>query len=184
MWNPFKTSLPPDVRSGQPAEYGYPSEHYLYPTETVVTDDANYPDELNTDTNSPESWRSTVGDKWPSAHPAYDRPYRREFQNSPGASPSDVPSVAPAPGSTDLAFPREQGGIPGTNRLIGGAGPVTGEDSEWTGKRADLHTPAIGNAGPVTGGPDYSNQLALAYFQQQAALFSQQYADSAMISAV
>lgn len=184
MWNPFKTPLRSDLRSGVPAEYGYPGEHYPYPMETVVVDDANYPDELNTETNSPESWRSTVGDRWPSAHPAYDRPYHREFLDNPGTPASDAPSVAPAIGSTDLAFPREQGGIPGTNRLIGGDGPVTGEDSQWTGQRAGLHTPAIGNAGPVVGGPDYSSQLAAAYFQQQAALYSQQYAESAMVSAV
>lgn len=184
MWNPFKTSLPQSVRSGQPAEYGYPDEHYLYPVESVDLDDANYPGEPNADENSPESWRSVVGDNWPSSHPAYDRPYRREFQDATGAVPNDVPSVTPAPGSTDLAFPRQQGGVPGTNRLIGGDGPVTGEDSVWTGKRADLHHPVIGNAGPVTGGPDYSSQLAAAYFQQQAAQFSQQYAESAMVSAV
>lgn len=187
MWNPFKTSPPDSVRSSgaAPAEYGFPSEHLDTPFNTVVLDDANYPDEPNQDTNSPSSWRSNTGELWPSSHPEYDRPYRRHIDNTPGPTADAGWSVAPAIGSTDLAFPRDQGGVPGTNTLIGGEGPVTGEDyANWTGQRTALHTPAIGNAGPVVGGPDYSSQLAAAFFQQQAAQYSREYADSAMVSAV
>lgn len=185
MRNPFTAPLPAGVRSGKPAEYGFPNEHYLYPVETVVLDDADYPDELNSETNSPSSWRSNTGDLFPSAHPEYDRPYRPHTDSTPGLRDVDAYSIAPAPGSTDLAFPRQQGGVPGTNTLLGGTGPVTGEDyANWTGQRARLHTPAIGNRGPVVGGPDYSSQLSAAYFQQQAAQFSREYAESAMVSAV
>lgn len=182
MWNPFKAPLPQSVRSGNPAEFGYPAEHYIFPSE-VTLDDADYPD-LTGIEDGVSQWRSTTGELFQSSNPEYAGHYVRTIDHTPGMLPSFA-SVAPAPGSTDLAFPRDRDGVPGTNTLIGGEGPVTGEDyANWSGERAVLHTPNIGNAGPVVGGPDYSSQLSAAFYQQQAAQFAQAYSDAAMVASV
>lgn len=182
MWNPFKAPLPAAVRSGSPAQYGYPAEHLAMPSE-VTLDDADYPENTGID-GGVTQWRSTTGELFQATNPEYNRPYVRHLDSTPGPR-TTFTELAPAPGSTDLAFPRDQGGIPGTNSLLSADGPVTGEDyANWTGKRAELPTSAIGNNGPVVGGPDYSSQLSAAFYQQQAAQFAQQYSEAAMVSAV
>lgn len=185
MWNPFKAPLPQSVQgSTYPGEYGYPLEHLIEPSELTL-DDANYPDLMGIE-DSPSQWRSNTGELFQEGNPQYNRPYHPEYHDDVGITPqNEYSSVIPAVGSVDLAFPRQQGGVPGTNRILLGEGPVTGEDySNWTGQQTALHRPNPNYNGPVVGGPDYSNQLSAAYFQQQAAQYAQAYSEAAMVSAV
>lgn len=182
MWNPFKTPLSNSVRSVGPAEYGYPGQAMEFARE-VTLDDADYPDNTGIE-GGVSQWRGPTGELFQDTNPEWARPYRPEVSYAPGALPTFT-ELNPAPGSVDLAFPRDAGGVPGTNTTLLGEGPVTGEDyANWTGTQGSLHRPNPSYSGPVTGGPDYSSQLSAAYFQQQAALYSQEYANSAMVSAV
>ena len=181
MANLFNTPLPSWARS---SEYGYPGETFDLPA-TVETDPEPQP-EFTGIGGGVSEFRSTTGQLFQEDNPAYAGTYTPGFQDSPGTVQAPTP-IAPAPGSTDLAAPRESGRVPGTNRLINSQGPVLGDGAEhgrWTGSRVEANKPNMQYSGPVSGGPDYANSLGAAYFTAQQAAYSEQAANAAMVSAV
>ena len=105
------------------------------------------------------AYRGNESEQFQNDLPNYVGHYQLGFMNEPGLETVYV-GVAPAIGSTDLAFPRDTGSVPGTDRIIHSVGPVSGRNSNWTGLRNVNHTPAPGVTGPVVGGADYATQLA------------------------
>lgn len=181
MANLFNTPLANWARS---SEYGFPGETFDLPA--TYEEDAEPQPEFTGIGGGVSEFRSTTGQLFQDDNPAYAGTYTPGFQDSPGTVFATTP-LAPAPGSTDLAAPRESGGMPGTNRLINSLGPVAGDGAEhgrWTGNREDANKPNMQYAGPVTGGPDYANSLGAAYFAAQQQAYSDQAANAAMVSAV
>jgi hypothetical protein len=178
--NWFKTPLPASLT---PAEYGHP-EGYDFPN-SVELGSVSYP-EFHGVEDGPTAYRANTGETFQDAPeaPEYAGKYELAYLNQPGQTPSQT-YLAPAPGSQDLAAPRDSGGVAGTNRVIHPTGPVDGAGADsWSASRADLHTPVVGTGGPVTGGPDYGHQLNAAYYAQAQAQFSQAAAEAAMVAAV
>jgi hypothetical protein len=174
----FSRPLPASL---QPAEYGHP-EGFDFPN-TVDLDSVSYP-EFHGAADGPAAHRGITGEKFQDENPEYAGRYELGFLNQPGELPSQT-YLAPAPGSQDLVAPRDAGGTAGTNRVILSDGPVDGHISDaWSSARTDLHTPQVGTAGPVSGGPDYGHQLNAAYYAQAQAQFSVAAAEAAMVAAV
>jgi hypothetical protein len=163
------------------ASSGFENETFDLPAARELTDEVAYP-ELPV-----SAYRSNTGELFQDSAPEYAGTYALGFENSPGVL-YDNSSVAPAPGSTDLAAPRYDGGVSGTNRIIRSDGPVAGHGTDggesWTGNRADLYRSNPNYNGPVVGGPDYANSLGSAYFADTMAGYSEIAATSAMVSAV
>lgn len=176
----FSRPLPASL---QPAEYGHP-EGYDFPNQ-VDLDSTSYP-EFHGVEDGPSAHRANTAETFQNAPevPEYAGKYELGYLDQPGAAPSTA-YLAPAPGSQDLAAPRDSGGVAGTNRQILSVGPVDGHISDgWTNSRADLHTPQVGTAGPVVGGPDHGHMVNAAYYAQAQAQFSQAAAEAAMVAAL
>lgn len=175
----------PLFQRGVPREEGYPSETFAFPSD-VTLDDPVYP-EFTGIAGGPSAYRSNTGEVFQSGNPEYAGEYFPGFQNDPGTVANPAP-LNPAPGSVDLAVPRETGGVAGTNRLIKSEGPVDGAGADlgitWTGDQGDLYRPNPNYHGPVVGGPDYAQQLGNAFYADQLAGFSEIAATAALVSAV
>ena len=163
-----------------PAEYGY------------VNDGFTFPESVDFTLNSPEAVdysqypRGIRGDVLQADNPSYAGVYVPGFRNDPGAWVSNSNNLNPG-GSGDLATSRESaGGIStGTNRQIAAVGPVGGFTPDvWAGRRAAVHRPVYGQYGPVAGGPDHSQALAAAVYQQAQYAYSEAEAVAGMVAAV
>lgn len=143
------------------------------------------PDFIDPVVNSPLAYHGTVGERFigDPELPGYVRQGVQEQQANPG-QPEPLSNLAPAPGSENLIAPRNAGEIGGTNRLVRFHGPVDAHAPVWSGKNTALRKPVVGNKGPVSGAAvDGATLASQAYFAQQAAYFSQQASDAAMVSA-
>lgn len=175
MWNPF--AMPLDYNGGDPPTgYGYdlPSD--------VTLDDPTYPD-LTGLGGGVAAYRGNQDAQFQNANPEYAGEYGLDYLDAPGLIPAYA-GLNPAPGSVDLIQPRNAGEVSGTNRIIHSVGPVTGESHSWTELQTPLNQPNPNYGGPVTGGGDYSQQLAATYFASQARMLSEQASAQAMVYAV
>lgn len=179
MQNPFTMTLP---GQGNSREYGNANDSFDFPG-TLEFEDTNEP-VLTGAGGGVATYRGNQSEQFQSDNPAYAGEYHLGYENAIGLPAPVAQSTAPAPGSTDLVVARTTGGVAGTNRIIQSDGPVTGRDNPFSGLQGDLFTPNPNYNGPVSGGQDYSQQLANAYFASQATLFSEQASAQALISAV
>lgn len=186
MWNPFRTPLPASLTYAPYANEIRADTNSTVHSNNVFLDDVIYPDAVV----EPES-PAMLGDT--QTQPDYDAAadaggIRRELIFTPGPDPHAYAFLNPAPGSEDLAFARDQDGIPGTVSQNVFHGPVTGNPmDEWqVGARTQLMTLPAGYAGPVTGSPDadYATQVSYAYYQQMFGDYSVSAATDAAIAAV
>lgn len=177
MQNPFTLALNPAK------EYGYPDDSFDLPSSVDLTSVA-YPVPTGLG-GGVAAYRGNQADQFQSDNPGYAGEYELGFMDATGIVPG-YNELNPAPGSASLLAPRGTagGGQPGTNRIIHSEGPVSGVGSEFSGLQAALNAPNPQYAGPVSGGADYSQQLAASYFAAQAIQFSEQASASAMVSAV
>ncbi len=118
--------------------------------------------------------------------PGYAGPQERQILETPGSLPR-YEFLNPAPGSVDLAFPRDAGSVPGTVYENIMAGPVSGYAMDAdipVGLRPVLLTRPPGQLGPVVGGEDYATMVANAAFQEAFAVYSNAPSDNTIISAI
>lgn len=97
---------------------------------------------------------------------------------------TDYSSVIAAPGSVDMSMPRDYGSRPGVNNTLIATGPVEGNGNTFSGYVAKLRSAQPGVTGPVSGGQDYSNQIAAAQNAAYTQLLSAAAAANAIIGAV
>lgn len=103
----------------------------------------------------------------------------------PGLTPSaNYSSIVAAPGSVDMAQPRNYGTTPGLNNMLIASGPVEGNGTIMSGYVAKLRSAQPGVMGPVAGGSDYANQVAATQNAAYAQLLSMAAAANALVSAV
>lgn len=103
----------------------------------------------------------------------------------PGLQPtSNYNSVIAAPGSVDMAQPRDFGSVPNLNNNLLQTGPVGGNGVGWSGYIAKLRSAQPGVTGPVAGGQDYANQVAQTNNAAYAQLLSAAAAANSIVSAV
>ena len=188
MFNPFKMPLANGATSnGQTA---------ILPTGLIDSEPDGFvfpspPFEWNANnpgfTNSPGGYLDDVVQAHePDAFAAYVKTsgvHRIDWE--PGLAPqSDYSSIIAAPGSVDMAQPRDIGTVPGLNNYLVQTGPVGGNGVVWSGFIAKLRSAQPGVAGPVAGGQDYANQAAQTNNAAYAQLLSQAAAANAIVSAV
>lgn len=167
-------------------ESGNPGETFEAPNQ-VDLDSVSYPDfeAIGLD-GSVVSYRGNQSEEFVNdrAYPDYVGDYKLGFMDAPGL-PTVYQGLNPAAGSADLEAPRDIGSVPGTDSIIQSDGPVTGRNSNWTGERGELQSQNPNYFGPNVGGADYAQQLAVThFFAQQAEMFSQQAAASALVAAI
>lgn len=190
MWNPFKTplaqgatqqgqvaSLPDPINTGEDQHFIFPSP----PFEWGAWNPQSYQD-----ASLPGGYIDDVQtDMYPSQFPESAGQSGVSHWNNPGLhTQADYSSIVAAPGSTDLAMPRDFGSYPGTNTFLRATGPVGGNGTVFSGYVAKTRSPQAGVNGPVTGGQDYANQLAGTAYAAAAQSYSQAAAVSALVSAV
>lgn len=180
FWNkPLSSDL---TSSGFATPEGYPQETFDLPS-AVNLDDTTIPDYL-TGNGEVSAYRSNTGDLFQETHTFSEGQYQLDYLNIPGEFVT-AQNIVPAAGSSDLAQPRDTGGIPGTNRAIHSEGPVTGTpDNNWTGTRTRTVAQAVGMTGPVIGGADTGHGVSNAYYAQQNAMYSQAAAEAALMAAI
>ena len=122
----------------------------------------------------------------PGAFPLYVRKSGvSRIQWEPGIQPSsNYNSVIAAPGSVDMAQPRDFGSVPNMNNNLIQSGPVGGYGVNMSGYIAKLRSAQPGVTGPVIGGQDYANQVAQTNNATYAQLLSTAAAANAVVSAV
>jgi len=171
MFNPFKHPLPSSVRSSSsPAEAGHPAEGWQVPAD-VTLDSPTRPD--LTDVGVRNGVNLDQED-----NPGYAGISGVHVAEHPGLAP-DATSV-----KNDLVYQRYDGAVPGSSRLAGGVGPVTGTGTEWAGAVTKLHTPNPAPYGPVTGGADYASSVNAAHWAEQAQAISQAQAAASLVAAL
>ena len=107
------------------------------------------------------------------------------IQWEPGIQPSsNYNSVIAAPGSVDMAQPRDFGSVPNLNNNLLQTGPVMGNGVNMSGYIAKLRSAQPGVTGPVAGGQDYANQAAQTNNAAYAQLLSIAAAANSIVSAV
>lgn len=164
-----------------PAEYGGLNGHYANgKVESGFDGYANDPSLYLDNDPIPHPDPRAFQDTWP----GYVGRDGFKWMDSYG-QPEPLAQVAPAPGSENLSQARYEGQVGGHNHLFMPDGPVTGQAaSGWTGTRTAIPRASVGNSGPVSGGRDGAQQAQQAYFASQAAYFSQQASDAAMVAAL
>lgn len=138
-------------------------------------------------TNSPGGYLDDkVQANEPDAFPLYVRNSGvSRIQWEPGLQPtSNYNSVIAAPGSVDMAQPRDYGSVPNLNNNLVQTGPVGGSGTIWSGYIAKLRSAQPGVTGPVAGGQDYANQVAQTNNAAYAQLLSMAAAANSIVSAV
>lgn len=178
----LNTPLGGGLRSSGYQDVPRAPEFYVQPSQ-VDLGDGNIPGMHGT-SGGPATWEGNTGDLYQDTHASYAGVYVPDFLDVPG--PAVVATqLAPATGSENLVAPRDAFGVPGTNRAIHSAGPVTGtSDNAWSGRRAATVPRTVGSSGPVTGGQDVNQAAARAYYSQQASMISQAMAEASLMAVV
>lgn len=180
----FSRPLGGDLRSSAyPAPAGYPGEHHPVPA-AVDLGDGNVPG-MHGVNGGPARWDGDTGNLYQDTAASYAGVYIPDYRHDVGAQPAAT-ELAPAPGSENLIRARDANGIPGTNRAISVAGPVTGtSDNLWSSRRAaTVAKPVTSMRGPVTGGQDTGTAATRAYYSQQASYISQAQAEASLMAVV
>lgn len=188
MFNPFKTPLANGLTpSAQVAilptgMINSENDHYDFPAPPFEWEAWNpgY-------TASPGGYLDDkVQENEPNAFPLYVRKSGvSRIQWEPGLQPtSNYNSVIAAPGSVDMAQPRDFGSVPNLNNNLVQTGPVGGTGVTFSGYIAKLRSAQPGVSGPVIGGQDYANQVAQTNNATYAQLLSIAAAANAVVSAV
>jgi hypothetical protein len=118
--------------------------------------------------------------------PAFSGAHKREIVQTPGQMHEQV-FLAPTPNSSDnLVRSRTADSISATDYLNYMHGPVTGNALDvWEHEyRQELSATPPGAYGPVVGGPDYSNVVSQASYQEAYADYSTAVSTQAIVSAI
>jgi hypothetical protein len=178
----FSAQLPQAVRSSGYQIMPPPEdEGYIIPA-TVTLDDGFVPG-FHGVSGGPTAVQGNTGDVdgFQAMAASYAGGYDPNFLEIPGQFVSAAQTTA-GTGSANLVAPRDSGGIPGTNRLIQSAGPVSGtSDNLWSGKRAATVPKSVSVSGPVGGGQDTGIAAQRAYYSQQANYISQAGMESSLM---
>lgn len=173
-----------------PAEYGYPDDIFDFPymlgDNSRAVEAYDYADDGGAP--RPYAYVSNAGfEALSSEAPDSQGRYGVAFTATPALVPqNNNVSITPAPGSEDLALPRDTPFFPvATNRVYHSDGPVGGNGTVLSGDVQELMREVPGVGGPVSGdGQGYSNMLAQSYQASLFNMYSQEAASSALVASV
>ena len=183
--NPFKTPLAFTPSVSVPTHHQ--DEHYQFPNEYDVS--AQHADPLSD--WEVRSGYPAVSDNYQSGDwnqndpsmPGYARHYSINRMEAVQPVIDLNADQMPAPGANSMSMPRDFGGRGAVNRLPMIVGPVTGQESNWTGQTMRVARKPLEGKGPVTGS-DYGSQLTAAYYQQANAYFDYAAAQASLVAAI
>lgn len=186
MRNPFKTALPYAPPVSVPTHHQ--EEHYEFPSEYDVSAQHDDPAAAwEAQSGYPVVSNNFQSGDWHQddpQNPGYARHYHLGFVTEPGLVGNPNADLMPGPGANSLTAPHDVGGRPAEKHFaIGIEGPVTGQESNWTGQTVRVARRPLMGKGPVTGS-DYGSQLTAAFYQQANSYFDIAAAQASLVAAI